>query len=233
MQLISIPKTTFPKIKEPMNATFINEPIVSLSSLQNFGIRFEPKYYLQNIPGATKNIYARKKLMRLLLKAEKSLPDGYHLKIYDAYRPIKVQQYLWDKYRNKILENPINADKTSEEIDELTSHFVSKPSYDINCPSVHNTGGAVDLTIVDDNDNELDMGTEFDDFTDKAWTDYYEHNNIDENIRNNRRLLYTVMKNTGFTNLPSEWWHYDYGTKFWAHYNRQPMKYLGVLEIKE
>ncbi len=37
----------------------------------------------------------------------------------------------------------------------------------------------------------------------------------DEQVRENRRLLYYAMIDAGFTNLPSEWWHYDYGDRFW------------------
>ena len=70
------------------------------------------------------------------------------------------------------------------------------------------------------------MGTGFDAFSKKTNTVYYE--GINNEIRNNRRLLYYTMIKAGFTNLPSEWWHYDYGDRFWAYYTKKPAIYRGV-----
>lgn len=39
-------------------------------------------------------------------------------------------------------------------------------------------------------------------------------------IINNRRILYNSMIKAGFTNLPSEIWHYDYGDRFWSYYTK-------------
>ena len=33
--------------------------------------------------------------------SEKLLPEGYHFRIFDAYRSIAVQQALWDYYKKK------------------------------------------------------------------------------------------------------------------------------------
>ena len=75
------------------------------------------------------------------------------------------------------------------------------------------------------------MGSGFDEFTDRTHTAYYEINDGGDRsrtIRENRKLLYHVMTESGFTNLPSEWWHYDYGDRFWAYYTKQPALYRGV-----
>ena len=42
-----------------------------------------------------------------------------------------------------------------------------------------------------------------------------------------------VMTKAGFTNLPSEWWHYDYGDRFWAYYNKCSAIYEGVFTKEE
>ena len=114
-----------------------------------------------------------------------------------------------------------------------TSFFVSKPSYDENNPSLHNTGGAVDLTIITNDGYALNMGTLFDDFTNRAWTNHFEDDyseaETSPEVRDNRRLLYETMINAGFTNLPSEWWHYDYGTKFWGYFTGKKALYKGIL----
>ena len=68
--------------------------------------------------------------------------------------------------------------------------------------------------------------------TDRTQTVYYEKKPEEEIIRN-RRLLYHVMTENGFTNLPSEWWHYDYGDRFWAYYNQKSILYDEVYTREE
>ena len=217
---MNIPTIDFPVV-DTFEINPLDEPLVSLS--EN-GFICESQYYLQNIPGSLQDCLARKSVVELLKEAESKLPEGYRFKIYDAYRPIAVQQYLWDKYRNQIKMADLNI--SDKDLDDITSIFVSKPSYDINKPSIHNTGGSVDLTLVYKN-MEVDMGTKFDDFTNKAWTSHFESAN--NRITNNRRILCEAMTSVGFTNLPSEWWHYDYGTKFWSYFKKQPALYVGIL----
>ena len=224
---MDIPIVKFPSV-EDYEICNTDEELVSLSKN---GFLCESQYYLQHIPGSLEDCLARKSVVELLKEAESRLPKGLRFKIYDAYRPIQVQQYLWDMYRNKIKE--LEPNLSEKELDMKTSFFVSKPSYDIKKPSLHNTGGAIDLTIVFNDKYELNMGTLFDDFTERAWTNHFEdkYPGCEKNreVRDNRRLLYEVMTKTGFTNLPSEWWHYDYGTKFWSYFKNKPALYEGIL----
>ena len=43
-------------------------------------------------------------------------------------------------------------------------------------------------------------------------------------------MLYNVMTAAGFTNLPSEWWHYDYGDNMWAQLTGGKPFYAGILD---
>ncbi|MEJ0059268.1 MAG: M15 family metallopeptidase [Terricaulis sp.] len=77
-------------------------------------------------------------------------------------------------------------------------------------PAPHATGGAVDLTIVWDDGAPLWMGSLFDDATSLAGTDRFERDTDDfsfshEEARANRRLLYWLMIEAGFSNHPDEW----------------------------
>ena len=219
-----IPKVEFPSIKEYT----INHQDEKLISLRKLGLLCDSQYYKQGIAGAYRDCYARESVAYKLLDVQNSLPLGLSIKIYDAYRPICIQHRLWNYYR-QALKNKY-TDISDEELDFKTSFFVSRPSYDINKPSLHNTGGAVDLTLVDKNGKELNMGTKFDDFSNKAWTNHFESYTDDAEVRDNRRLLYWSMIEQGFTNLPSEWWHYGYGTKFWAYFNNTDALYKGILD---
>lgn len=200
-----------------------------LLSLSECGFLCEPKYFKRGIDGALEDCYARKSVVEKLLRAQSLLPSKYRFKIFDAYRPIEVQQALWDEYRKKLKKE--NPDFSEEELDYRTSFFVSKPSYDLDNPSVHNTGGAIDLTLVDKDGDELDMGTSFDDFTNMAYSNFFENYCFNEEqmkIKNNRRFLFTAMARVGFTNLPTEWWHYDYGDYYWAYYSNRLPLYKGL-----
>ena len=225
----SIPTIEMPSIKD-YDINYSSDLIVSLS---NAGFKCKPMYYEQGYPNALNDCYVRISLVDRLKKAESLLPNGYKFLIYDGWRPVEVQQALWDEYFEKVkLEHP---DKSIEELELLTSFYISKPSYNMKRPSLHNTGGAIDLTIIDENGNELDMGTKFDEFSNKSWTNHFEPNyefgTNNETIMENRRLLYNAMISAGFTNLPSEWWHYDYGTKFWAYFTGNKALYKGIRKI--
>ncbi len=125
-----------------------------------------------------------------------------------------------------------------QEITALASQFVALPSAQSISPSPHITGGAVDLTIVDDSGICLEMGTEFDTTTEKSGTVYYEKkaeakekmSAEDMEAMYNRRLLFGVMTKAGFTNYPDEWWHYDYGNQNWALLKGEKEAFYGVSE---
>ncbi len=113
---------------------------------------------------------------------------GLHIKLLDCYRPAPVQQRLWDKVPN--------------------ASYVTPPSKG----SMHNRGLAVDLTLVDENGVELDMGTPYDFFGRKA---HHTHTDLPATVLENRKLLKTTMEKFGFKSIRTEWWHYSYvGTRF-------------------
>ena len=77
------------------------------------------------------------------------------------------------------------------------------------------------------------MGTEFDSFSITAHTAYFEDIAAGTQIRNNRRILYHAMIRAGFSNLPTEWWHFDYGNRFWSFYRHAPAYYQGIFELPD
>lgn len=207
---------------------FIEEPLVKVKNRGR--IATCPQYYMQKIEGAVSAIYVRKNVLDLLIRAGEQLPDHYKFMLYDAWRPYAVQKYLFDRYMKILGENPLLQNLDQEALMEKASVFVSLPSTDPYHPFVHATGGAVDLTIVNENDDELDMGTGFDAFDDRAFTRYFEESE-NSKIKNNRRLLYNIMTSVGFTNLSSEWWHFDYGDYFWARTTGKPAIYKGIFSL--
>ena len=193
-----------------------------------------PAYAKLGIPGAVAECHVRPEVHRRLLQAARSLPKGLSLVILDAWRPWRVQQYLYDTLFEAIRAR--HGELSEEHLLARTREFVALPSCDPAAPSPHLTGGAVDVTLCDENGLPLEMGTAFDEAVPASHSDYYErHSPVDgaqRRARDNRRLLHHVMSEAGFTNLPSEWWHFDYGDQLWAWYRGERAALFGPAELQ-
>lgn len=117
--------------------------------------------------------------------------------IYDAARPMHVQQKMWNKVKGTPQQN-----------------YVSNPA---NGGGLHNYGLAVDVSIVDSKGDTLPMGTVVDALTHLSHTDKEQElvrrGKISAEAARNRALLRDVMKKAGFRPLRSEWWHFNYTTR--------------------
>lgn len=225
---------TITDIPDPVPMTGWKDVIIidcqePLSLLNNIDPRIfvDPQYFKQNIPQALDQMYLRKSAAERLVKATDLLPNRYSLIIFDAFRPLSVQQSLFDTFKNLILEESLAKGQvlSKEEISERVQRYVSLPSDNPTRPSPHATGGAVDLSILDSNGRLLDMGTEFDSFEPNAGTAYFKGKEGGEVVHRNRNLLYHIMARVGFTNYPEEWWHFDYGNQFWGYTLHRPAIY--------
>lgn len=132
------------------------------------------------------------KLHAVQLELQKA---GYRLKILDGYRPPSVQRELW-----KLKPDP---------------RYVARPERG----SRHNRGAAVDVTLVKADGAEVAMPTRFDDFSEKAASDYAK---LPPAVLANRKLLQDAMTRHGFAILKSEWWHFD--DSDWENYPIEEMK---------
>jgi D-alanyl-D-alanine dipeptidase len=127
--------------------------------------------------------FLRLKTVKALVKANEIFKkQGLRIKLFDCYRPLDIQKKMW-----KIVSNP---------------EYVADPAKG----SIHNRGGAVDITLVDKNGKELDMGTQFDFFGIEA---SHAYTKLPQNIKSNRQLLKKIMTANEFNSFDSEWWHYN------------------------
>ena len=127
--------------------------------------------------------YLRLQTVKALVQAnEKFMKKGYRIKIFDCYRPLDIQKKMW-----QIVSNP---------------EYVADPKKG----SIHNRGGAVDITLVDATGKELDMGTTFDYFGAASAHDY---DDLSDEVKKNRKLLRNGMTRFDFRIFKSEWWHYN------------------------
>jgi zinc D-Ala-D-Ala dipeptidase len=82
----------------------------------------------------------------------------------------------------------------------------------------HPTGGAIVLTLIDNNGNELEMGTEFNaEPVETNYATYFNAENISAEAKKNRIILKNALERVGFVNYFTEWWHWSYGDKYWAY----------------
>ena len=130
--------------------------------------------------------YTRVKTAKALIKANKDfIKQGYKIKFFDCYRPNSVQYKMWE-----IVPNP---------------QYVANPVKG----SIHNKGGAVDITLVTIGGDALDMGTDFDFFGRKA---YHDNMDLPQEILHNRKVLKETMEKHGFWSVRTEWWHYNFSS---------------------
>lgn len=208
-----------------------NSPFVDIAKYSNGKILVDMQYVKGGRRGAIAAAYLRKEAADRLLQALEFLPAGYTFKIFDAWRPYEVQKSLYDEYFEKLkAESPA---RTEEELHRRARTFVSFPDKTKKFAYVHSSGGAVDLTLVDEKGVDADMGTAFDDFSDLSSASALEEIEGFGEARENRRTLYFAMIRAGFTNYPSEWWHYDFGDIFWASATGFPVKYASVYTAEE
>ena len=131
--------------------------------------------------------FLRPQVAKQIVAAHEMLREGgLGLKMLDCFRPRPIQQKLWDKF-----EDP---------------RYVTPPSKG----SMHNRGAAVDLTIVDKDGKQLDMGTPFDYFGKEA---HHAYTNLSKEVLANRKLLKETMAEVGLKPITTEWWHYSYQSK--------------------
>ena len=128
----------------------------------------------------------RYKTVKALIAANKEfMKQGCKIKLFDCYRPLSIQKKMWE-----IVSNP---------------EYVADPKKG----SIHNRGGAVDISLVNADGLELEMGTAFDFFGIQASHNYKK---LPVPVKANRKYLKTVMVKNGFNSFDSEWWHYNLKT---------------------
>ncbi len=180
----------------------INHGMVNIADLDST-IKVDIKYATVNnfmkidMYGDFDLAYLQPYVANKLINAQKFLKDSfpdYSLIVFDAVRPLSIQQLMWDS-----IKVPAS----------LRPKYLSNPKYG----SLHNYGAAVDVSIIDENNKELDMATPFDSFEELAYPvlekEMLRKGKITQQQINNRKLLRYAMIKAGFFNIQTEWWHFN------------------------
>ncbi len=169
----------------------------------------------------------RESVARMICEAAIALPDGLRLQIVEGYRPIETQNAMFVHATEEARKRFPNADEIRI---RLEAGRFSAPT-DAPTPPPHLTGGAVDLSIVDENGEDLDFSSPY---------ELTDHRSAAMNARGlsaiakkNRELLRSVLEPTGLTNYADEWWHWSYGDNGWALRVGAPKAIYGKIELPE
>jgi D-alanyl-D-alanine dipeptidase len=164
----------------------------------------------------------RKTVRDRLFKAAENLPPGYKFLIITAYRPITMQKKLWrQRLWQMAKRHPFQMIFNFRAWRRNATKYTSPPG-----GSSHQCGAALDVTVLDRNNNRLDMGTSLTAFGEKCNT-HTDLIGLEQKV--NRKILYDAMIEGGFVNYPMEWWHYSYGDRMWAAYSKRDECYYGPL----
>lgn len=185
--------------------------------------------------------YLRQAVYERLIAAQQLLRQRrshWSVQIFDAYRPIAVQQFMVNHAYHQLLSERGMDERflSNEEKQELLTEvyqFWALPSDDAKTPPPHSTGAALDVSLVDENDTEIDMGSPIDELSLRSYPDYFMPNSqhrlpadqtpteVCDRFHKNRELLRNVMTEAGFQQHPNEWWHFSYGDQLWAWLTRE------------
>ncbi|MCG9792455.1 M15 family metallopeptidase [Flavobacterium algicola] len=167
------------------DTTFVNLKDYSSDFLYDMKYATEDNFLKAKVYDCAECFLRLKTVKALVLVNKEFMKKGYRIQLFDCYRPLDIQKKMWE-----IVPNP---------------KYVANPAKG----SIHNRGGAVDLTIVDANGKELDMGTKFDFFGIEASHNYTK---VAAEVKKNRALLKKIMTAKYFNSFDSEWWHYNLKT---------------------
>lgn len=177
----------------------------------------QTREYAQDVSESISHV--RKQVAERLKIAASKLPPGVQLKVIEGHRSLEAQRQIFDEVMEKVRKD--HPDWNEEEVCVETSTFVAPPD---NTPP-HSTGGAVDLTLIREDDKELDMGTDLNGGYSGVCHTFSE--SISEEARRNRQILIQAMQSAGFVNYPAEWWHWSYGDRYWAYMTGAPVALYG------
>ena len=169
--------------------------------------------------------HLRQGVLDRLLYAQSLLPEGLRLLFIEGYRPPDLQQQYFEQYADEL--RTANPTWPHDQVHEAASRYVSPPEI-----APHSAGAAVDLTLVDADGHELDMGTRVNASPEESdGACYTSANSISPQARTNRTTLANALSTAGLVNYATEWWHWSHGDRYWALMAQQPAALYGPRDL--
>jgi len=189
-------------LPEPLVIQEIEEPVQLVEINAADGIFFNSRYTSVKI--------IRAYIYNLLKQARYHLPKNYNFIVYEAYRPMAAQVELWNSVVARLSAQYPQYDVNSEEFIAMCDVYAANPHRQ---GSGHQSGAAIDVSLVNDNGIEYDMGGQVRGFDETA---DFDCPTISAEARHHREILREALSKVGLVNYPAEWWHYSFGDRLWA-----------------
>jgi len=181
----------------------------------------------------------REGVLTALLKAQDALqkkhPD-WQIQVFDAYRPIAVQQFMVDYTFQSLLQARGLLPETltasaRQAVLEQVYEFWAMPSLDPATPPPHSTGAAVDVTLVDGLGQPVAMGSAIDELSPRSYPNHFgaSIDRQEQVYHHHRQWLNDCMTTAGFSRHPNEWWHFSLGDQMWAWLKHQTEPGTGAI----
>lgn len=194
------------------------EPLVDV---RDHGFRVDPRKH--DPLGAFAHV--REGVLARLKHARSLLPAGTDLLFIEGYRPPALQQRYFTDYRDELAA--AHPDWTPEQLHRAVGRYVSPPEI-----APHSAGAAVDVTLVDQDGQELDLGTRVNASPEEGDGACFTHApNLSDRARHHRTLLLTAMEGAGFTNHATEFWHFSTADRYDALVRQEPAARYGPVEL--
>ncbi|MCX7337715.1 MAG: M15 family metallopeptidase [Alphaproteobacteria bacterium] len=164
--------------------------------------------------------------------AQSLLPNGLKLCLYEGYRSNNLQRILFENrfFKVQTLHPAWSQAQIFDETTKLVSPVTNKDGSK-NIPP-HSTGSAIDIYLIDENGQPVNMGIQVKDWMEDK--DGSLSQAISESIsgeaQQNRDIMSKALLAVGFVNYPTEYWHWSYGDRYWAHQSAQPSALYGGVE---
>lgn len=171
-----------PKVQDSIPSDFIEINFEKLAIKNKMAYATDSNFIGKKIYPCARAFVRNEVYTSLVNACDIARKRGYELVLFDAYRPISIQRQMYD-----LVQNP---------------NYVAHPDKG----SKHNRGCAVDVGLSNIH-GLVDMGTDFDDFSEKA---NYHASSISQSAKVNRKMLREIMVCAGFVPYEREWWHFNF-----------------------
>lgn len=181
--------------------------------------------------GSKSPFYVREGVLTRLFIAQQYLQSrcpGWKIFIFDAFRPLAVQQFMVDYTFTELIQqqglrSETLTDSQRQTFLEQVYEFWAAPNPNPAYPPPHSTGGAIDLTLVNERGELIDMGSPIDELSPRSYPNHFAEstNSQEQQFHQHREVLHQVMTSAEFTRHQGEWWHFSYGDQMWAWLKQQ------------
>ncbi|MBS0285860.1 MAG: D-alanyl-D-alanine dipeptidase [Proteobacteria bacterium] len=203
----------------------INEEMIDLNKQTEIAYGKPPLY-----PNNKEYTKIRKTVYEKLKQAQSKLPPGLKLCVYEGYRKLGVQEYLFRTHFQQIQEKQPLApyEITFTQATRLIAPARKLDGSENIAPQL--TGGAIAVYLVDDQGKPVDMGIQPQDWLkdmDGSLSRTHSYK-ISKAAEHHREIMSDALRAVGFVNYPAQYWHWSYGDQYWAHVTHQDHAIYGT-----